>query len=66
MPFGTGLDEKSCRYLVDSYYDIGGNLIDTANLYGGGLRGNNAFSQAGHRGFGRESINAPDILSPEI
>ena len=41
MPFGTGLDEKSCRYLVDSYYDIGGNLIDTANLYGGGLKVNN-------------------------
>jgi len=42
MPFGTGFDEKTCCFLVDSFQDIGGNLIDTSNLYGGGLKGNNA------------------------
>lgn len=42
MPFGTGFDEKACRYLVDSFQDKGGNLIDTSNMYGGGLKGSNA------------------------
>lgn len=39
IPFGTILDEKTCQRIVDMFYDAGGNLIDTANIYGGGLRG---------------------------
>ena len=27
--------------MVSSFYDIGGNLIDTANIYGGGMIGSN-------------------------
>jgi len=42
IPFGTVLDERTCQSIVDMYYDAGGNLIDTANLYGGGNRGTNS------------------------
>jgi aryl-alcohol dehydrogenase-like predicted oxidoreductase len=41
IPFGTTLDKKTSQRIVDMYYDAGGNLLDTANLYGGGLRGTN-------------------------
>ncbi|MBM3712488.1 MAG: aldo/keto reductase [Actinobacteria bacterium] len=41
IPFGTKLDEKECQNLVDAFYDIGGNFIDTSNIYGGGIRGSN-------------------------
>ena len=41
IPFGTGVDEDTCRRIVDLYQDVGGNLIDTSNIYGGGLRGSN-------------------------
>ena len=41
IPFGTVMDEKTCRRAVDIYHDRGGNLIDTSNLYGGGQRGGN-------------------------
>src|SRR3972149_3603799 len=41
IPFGTTLDEKTSRRLVDAFCDAGGNLIDTSNLYGGGLKGKN-------------------------
>ncbi len=34
VPFGTTLDEKSSRRMLDMYHDAGGNLIDTANVYG--------------------------------
>ena len=39
--FGTGLDEKTARTMVDRFYDAGGIYLDTANVYGGGLRGTN-------------------------
>ena len=42
IPFGTTLDEKTSQRVVDMYYDAGGNLLDTANIYGGGMRGTNA------------------------
>ena len=42
IPFGTVMDEKTCQSIVDLYYDAGGNLIDTANLYGGGDQGTNS------------------------
>ena len=42
IPFGTTLDEKTSRRIVDMFCGAGGNLIDTANLYGGGDRGSNA------------------------
>jgi aryl-alcohol dehydrogenase-like predicted oxidoreductase len=40
--FGSKLDEKASQRMFDHYYDVGGNLVDTANFYGGGLRGSNA------------------------
>lgn len=42
IPFGTVLDEKTCQRIVDMYHDAGGNLLDTANTYGGGLRGSHS------------------------
>ena len=41
IPFGTTLDDKISQRIVDMYHDAGGNLLDTANLYGGGERGTN-------------------------
>ena len=41
VPFGTTLDVETSRRMVDLYQEDGGNLIDTANLYGGGMRGSN-------------------------
>jgi aryl-alcohol dehydrogenase-like predicted oxidoreductase len=41
IPFGTGLDEKSADRIVGLYLDAGGNLVDTANIYGGGVIGRN-------------------------
>ena len=41
IPFGTGLDAKTCGRLLDVFLDAGGNLVDTSNFYGGGMRGNN-------------------------
>ena len=41
LPFGTKLTEKESQDLVSAFYDIGGNYIDTANIYGGGKIGNN-------------------------
>jgi len=44
IPFGSVLDEATSRRMVDIYADAGGNLIDTANVYGGGMRGSNTES----------------------
>jgi aryl-alcohol dehydrogenase-like predicted oxidoreductase len=40
--FGTRFDVPECRRIVDMYADLGGNLVDTANMYGGGTPGTNA------------------------
>ena len=42
VPFGTVLDEKDSRNMLDMFHDAGGNYVDTANLYGGGKMGTNA------------------------
>ena len=42
IPFGTGLDEKTSRNVVDMFHEAGGNYLDTANIYGGGSRGTHA------------------------
>ena len=42
IPFGTVLDEKGSRNMVDMFYDAGGNYLDTANVYGGGRIGTHA------------------------
>lgn len=42
VPFGTTLDEATSRSLVDEYAAMGGNYLDTANIYGGGMRGTNS------------------------
>lgn len=42
IPFGTVLDEKASRIVVDRFHATGGNYIDTANIYGGGMSGTNA------------------------
>ena len=39
IPFGTTLDEEACRRIVDTFLDAGGNYLDTANTYRGGLIG---------------------------
>ncbi|MCH2128907.1 MAG: aldo/keto reductase [Pirellulaceae bacterium] len=39
IPFGTVFDEAASRNIVDMAFDAGCNLIDTSNIYGGGLRG---------------------------
>ncbi len=39
MTFGTprwGLDESGSRAVFDRYTDLGGNFIDTADVYAGG------------------------------
>ena len=42
IPFGTSLDERTSRSIVDKFHDLGGNYLDTANTYGGGFRGSHA------------------------
>src|SRR5215831_8847809 len=39
--FGTALDEKDSQRVFDMYVAAGGNLVDTSNVYGGGMRGTN-------------------------
>src|ERR1051325_8442023 len=39
--FGTALDEKDSQATLDLFLAAGGNLIDTSNVYGGGMRGTN-------------------------
>ena len=39
IPFGSTIDEEASRLMVDRYLDAGGNYLDTANVYGGGMRG---------------------------
>jgi aryl-alcohol dehydrogenase-like predicted oxidoreductase len=34
IPFGTWMDEQASRSAVDMFLDMGGNYIDTANVYG--------------------------------
>ena len=42
IPFGTLIDEGECRRIADMFLEVGGNYIDTANIYGGGIRGDNS------------------------
>ena len=37
--FGTAIDVKTASYILDMYVDRGGNLIDTANVYGKWVEG---------------------------
>jgi aryl-alcohol dehydrogenase-like predicted oxidoreductase len=39
--FGTALDEKASQRILDMFVEAGGNLVDTANVYGGGMMGTN-------------------------
>ena len=39
IPFGSTIDEEASRLMVDRYLDASGNYLDTANVYGGGMRG---------------------------
>lgn len=41
IPFGTTLDVETSSKVVDVFHEAGGNLIDTSNLYGGGMVGTN-------------------------
>ncbi|GMA94709.1 hypothetical protein GCM10025881_15330 [Pseudolysinimonas kribbensis] len=36
MTFGVETDEETSHAILDSYLDVGGNLIDTADVYGHG------------------------------
>lgn len=42
IPLGTVLDTNASQRALDTFYDGGGNFIDTSNVYGGGMRGTNA------------------------
>jgi len=42
IPFGTWMDEQTSRNVADMFLEMGGNYVDTANIYGGGMRANNA------------------------
>lgn len=33
MLMGTKVDKETSRYMLDTYVDAGGNLLDTANCY---------------------------------
>ena len=37
IPFGTAVTEEDSQRMLDMFSEVGGNLIDTANIYGGGL-----------------------------
>lgn len=39
--FGAQTDEKSAHRLMDAFYDGGGRMLDTANVYGRGVDGTN-------------------------
>ena len=39
--FGAQTDEKSAHRLLDAFYDGGGRMLDTANVYGRGVDGTN-------------------------
>ena len=34
MPFGSATDRKTAYAILDRFYELGGNFIDTANIYG--------------------------------
>jgi aryl-alcohol dehydrogenase-like predicted oxidoreductase len=34
IPFGTQIDQPTVQRIVDTYLELGGNLIDTSNIYG--------------------------------
>jgi aryl-alcohol dehydrogenase-like predicted oxidoreductase len=52
IPFGTLLDDAACDRVVSAFAEAGGNLVDTANLYGGGRRGANL----GHAGEAERAV----------
>lgn len=37
--FGTAIDDDTATRILDAYLDVGGNLIDTANIYGKWVEG---------------------------
>jgi aryl-alcohol dehydrogenase-like predicted oxidoreductase len=42
IPLGSALNQAASERVLGLFEDAGGNLIDTANIYGGGLRGTHA------------------------
>ena len=42
IPFGTVLSQRDSHIMADKFLELGGNYLDTANIYGGGTRTNNA------------------------
>ena len=63
VPFGTQLDDEACRSVLEAYLDEGGNFIDTANVYGGGLRGQSPnLAGASERAVGRVVKGVRDKL----
>ena len=39
--FGTAMNENDSQTTLNMFFAAGGNLIDTSNVYGGGMRGTN-------------------------
>jgi aryl-alcohol dehydrogenase-like predicted oxidoreductase len=39
MTFGREADEEASKDLVARFLEVGGNFVDTADVYTGGLRG---------------------------
>ena len=36
-PFGTGIPRNTAFAILDAFVDVGGNLVDTAAVYGMGV-----------------------------
>lgn len=43
--FGTALDKETCFALLDRYMELGGNLLDTAHVYGAWVPGGDGASE---------------------
>ena len=42
---GAAIDEKDAFELLDAFYDMGGNFIDSANIYGKWMPGGESLSE---------------------
>ncbi|WP_226346158.1 aldo/keto reductase [Agilicoccus flavus] len=57
MGFGTATDEKDAFAILDRFVEADGNLVDTANVYGGGVS---------EEVVGRWMADRPDDLSERV
>jgi aryl-alcohol dehydrogenase-like predicted oxidoreductase len=60
--FGTGMDEVESQRTFDAFFDAGGTFIDTANVYGGGMRATNEKAGTSERTIGKITKGKRDRL----